>query len=33
MLLMITTWRPIIGTADTFLPPQKKFFAGHSWIT
>ena len=31
MLQMTTALRPIVGTADTFLPKQKKFFLGH-WI-
>jgi len=28
---MITALRPIIGTADTFLPQEKKFFVSH-WV-
>jgi hypothetical protein len=31
MLQMSTALRPIIGTADTFLPQQKKFFISH-WL-
>ena len=31
MLQMSTALRPIIGTADTVLPPQKKFFLSH-WV-
>lgn len=31
MLQMTTALRPLIGTADTFLPTQKKFFAVH-WM-
>ena len=30
-LQMITTLRPIVGTADTFLPAEKKFFVVH-WL-
>jgi hypothetical protein len=26
---MTTALRPIVGTADTFLPTQKKFFLSH----
>jgi hypothetical protein len=26
---MTTALRPIIGTADTFLPTQKQFFVSH----
>jgi len=29
MVQMTTTLRPIIGTADTFLPTQKQFFLTH----
>jgi hypothetical protein len=29
MLQMTTALRPIIGTADTLLPEEKKFFLGH----
>lgn len=29
MLQMTTTLRPIVGTADTFLPTQKMFFLSH----
>lgn len=28
-LQLTTSLRPIIGTADTFLPTEKKFFLGH----
>lgn len=31
MLQMTTALRPIVGTADTYLPEQKKFFVTH-WI-
>lgn len=31
MLQMSTALRPLIGTADTFLPKEKRFFLGH-WI-
>ena len=31
MLQMMTALRPIIGTTDTFLPPEKKFFVSH-WM-
>jgi len=31
MLQMTTALRPIVGTADTFLPKEKKFFVTH-WI-
>ena len=31
MLQMSTALRPIVGTADTFLPQQKKFFVSH-WV-
>lgn len=31
MLQMSTALRPIIGTADTFLPKEKRFFLGH-WM-
>jgi hypothetical protein len=31
MLQMTTAVRPLIGTADTLLPTEKKFFVGH-WI-
>jgi hypothetical protein len=31
MLQMTTALRPIVGTADTFLPKDKKFFLSH-WI-
>jgi len=31
MLQMTTALRPIIGTADTFLPTEKKFFVSH-WV-
>src|ERR1043166_7669528 len=30
-LQMTTTLRPIVGTADTFLPTEKKFFLVHWW--
>jgi hypothetical protein len=29
MLQMTTTLRPIVGTAETFLPTEKKFFLNH----
>ncbi len=29
VLQMSTALRPIIGTADTFLPDEKRFFVGH----
>ena len=28
---MTTALRPIIGTSDTFLPREKKFFVAH-WL-
>jgi hypothetical protein len=28
---MTTALRPIVGTADTLLPEEKKFFASH-WV-
>jgi hypothetical protein len=31
LLQMTTALRPLIGTADTFLPKEKKFFLAH-WI-
>jgi len=31
MLQMTTALRPIVGTADTFLPKEKKFFVSH-WV-
>jgi hypothetical protein len=31
MLQMTTALRPIVGTADTYLPKEKKFFVTH-WI-
>jgi hypothetical protein len=31
MVQMTTALRPIVGTADTFLPKEKKFFVKH-WI-
>lgn len=31
MLQMTTALRPLVGTADTFLPVEKKFFVAH-WI-
>src|SRR5437867_6901091 len=31
MLQMMTALRPILGTTDTFLPPEKKFFVSH-WL-
>jgi hypothetical protein len=31
MLQMSAALRPILGTADTFLPKEKKFFASH-WV-
>ncbi len=31
LLQMTTALRPIIGTADTFLPAEKKFFVSH-WV-
>ena len=31
MLQMTTAVRPLIGTADTFLPAEKKFFLNH-WL-
>jgi len=31
MLQMMTALRPIIGTTDTFLPTEKKFFVSH-WM-
>ena len=31
MLQMMTALRPIIGTTDTFLPAEKKFFVSH-WV-
>jgi len=31
MLQMMTALRPIVGTADTFLPAEKKFFVSH-WM-
>ena len=32
MLQMTTALRPIVGSATTFLPSERKFFVGH-WIT
>jgi hypothetical protein len=32
-LQMTTALRPIIGTADTFFPTEKKFFIGHWFDT
>jgi len=29
LLQMSTALRPIVGTSDTFLPTEKKFFIGH----
>jgi hypothetical protein len=29
VIQMTTALRPIIGTADTFLPQEKKFFLAH----
>ena len=29
VLQMTTALRPIVGTADTFLPKEKKFFLNH----
>jgi hypothetical protein len=29
VIQMTTALRPIIGTADTFLPTEKKFFLSH----
>jgi len=31
MLQMMTALRPIVGKADTFWPPEKKFFVSH-WM-
>jgi hypothetical protein len=31
VLQMTTALRPLVGTADTFLPTQKKFFVKH-WL-
>jgi len=31
MVQMTTALRPIVGTADTFLPQEKKFFVSH-WV-
>lgn len=31
MLQMSTALRPLVGTADTFLPEEKKFFLSH-WV-
>ena len=28
-LQMTTALRPLLGKADTFLPPEKKFFLAH----
>lgn len=30
-LQMVTAIRPIIGSADTFLPQKKEFFLAHAW--
>lgn len=32
MLQMTAALRPLVGTADTFLPTEKKFFLGH-WLS
>jgi hypothetical protein len=29
MVQMTTALRPLIGTADTLLPTEKRFFLGH----
>ena len=31
VLQMTTALRPIVGTADTLLPEEKKFFVSH-WV-
>jgi hypothetical protein len=31
MLQMTTAVRPLVGTSDTFLPKEKKFFLAH-WL-
>jgi len=31
VLQMTTALRPLVGTADTFLPTEKKFFVKH-WL-
>ncbi len=33
LMQMTTALRPLVGTADTFLPTEKKFFLSHWWET
>ncbi len=33
LMQMTTALRPLVGTADTFLPTEKKFFLSHWWDT